>query len=329
MTRPQLLSVAEALNEKLPAALRIEIKYNSPDTFIRTAIELIVGIKRTVPAAPRAMKLGLVDNTDPDKSVSPPTSPLAMKTRTRDEPKARSRLAILQEEDENSIPSDTAERVGKKRRVSGEEEAIPVTKRRRMSTQAAVPVRRTRSARVAPSSPTPVRKFGMTRTKSQRVPTSQVSPPRSSRVLRSHSQKLPSEMRNMEIDTAFITIQRPRYRFQPRPKSGMTFTSTPTRKTDAVAFDVPTIANYRETTKDTLSVSTSTSTNGRSITSISVESVSSLATPRARKTRTKSMRGIKRSPGSDAESEDDDANMTFALHGMTMAVSGSDMDISD
>jgi hypothetical protein len=226
MTRFQLLAVADALNAKLPSALRIDVKPSSTDSFIRSAIELIVGIKRAVPAAPKAIKLGLSPMADSIGSVSPPTSPLAMKNQYRGEYQANPRLAVLQEEDEGTAIMAVVRPM--KRSVSVQT-AGPVTKKRRMSAQPAIPATRMRNARDVPRNP--ALRAGMARARSQRIPASQISPPRSSRVLRSHSQKLSSEMAAMKIDTAFITVQRPRYRFHSTSK-GQGKVPTPTREPD-------------------------------------------------------------------------------------------------
>ncbi|KIM80273.1 hypothetical protein PILCRDRAFT_822773 [Piloderma croceum F 1598] len=312
MTRPQLLAVAETLNSKLPVALRIDIKPSSTDSFVRNAIELIVGIKRPVPGAPKAVKLGLSSMADPDKSVSPPTSPLATKNRPRDVYQASPRLSVLKEEDEGTVMA----RPTKKRKVSGQID-IPVTKKRRASAQATVPVRHTRSTRTASS--TLAVKTGPKRTRSQRLPASQVSPPRSSRVLRSHSQKLPAEMKNIEIDTSFITMQRPRYRF--RYKAVGITNSTPPKGTfgdgSLIAQRDSEEGSPKEMDQEGFSV-----TDERSPSSTST--LSTHATPRGNPVWAT---GANEAPGNDAD-EDDDAGMTFGLHEMTMAASGSDMDMN-
>ena len=314
MTRPQLLAVAEALNVKLPAALRIDIKPSSTESFIRNAIELIVGIKRTVPGAPKAVKLGLSSVADPDKSVSPPTSPLATKTRPRD---ICPRLAVLKEEDENVMMVD--ERPVKKRKVSVEVN-IPVANRS-VSAQGALPMRRAKSARAARINPM------LNRAKSQRIPASHISPPRSSRVLRSHSQKLPAEMQNMEIDTTFITIHRPRYRFRPKPAGGGINTPTPPKNNlpggSFLARRDPENGSPEEVDHEAFSASTSlTGTN-----ELSSPSSSSSNSPTGRGTPVGNNVCAETEVGTAGGSEHDDVDMTVGLHGMTMATSGSDMDI--
>jgi hypothetical protein len=323
MTRLQRLAVAEALNVKLPAALRIDIKPSSTDSFIRNAIELIVGIKRTVPGAPKAMKLGLSSVADPDKSVSPPTSPLATKTQPRDFFQASPRLAVLKEEDEDT-GMVVDERPGKKRKVSAQAD-ISVRKRR-VSAQATAPIRRAKSSRATPTAP--ALKTVLNRTISQRIPTSHISPPRSSRVLRSHSQKLPAEMKNMEIDTTFITMQRPRYRFRPKPAGGMVNTPTPPKH---LFRDEPFSAQRDRgkgspewTNHEAFGTSNSTD-EGASPIATSARSSISHATSHGNIVWAK--RDVGAAKGSNVD-EDEDADMIIGLHGMTMATSGSNMDVN-
>ena len=318
MTRPQLLAVVSALNTKLPGALRIDIKPSSTDSFIRNAIELIVGIKRTVPGAPKGVKLGLSSLADPDKSVSPPTSPLATKTRPRDVYLASPRLAALKEEDEEIILG-LPERPIKKRKVSAQVDD-PVRKKRRVSAQAALP-----AVRRIPT--TSAHKPGLNRSRSQRVPSSQISPPRSSRILRSHSQKLPREMKDMKIDTTFVTMERPRYRFRAKTGGGITNTSTPAKGTykDEMPF------SQRDHDEDLhgetvqMAISTSTSNEG-SPSSTSGGSAADRAIPS--RNNVWATRGGEAAPGSGVHvNEDDDSDVTFGLHGMTLSVEtrGSDM----
>ena len=61
MTRPQLVAVAQTLNDRLPNALKIDVDNAKPDAFIRNSIEILVGIhpRPTTaavisPGAPRA-----------------------------------------------------------------------------------------------------------------------------------------------------------------------------------------------------------------------------------------------------------------------------------
>jgi hypothetical protein len=307
MTRPQLLVVAEALNAKLPAALRIDINpSSSTDSFIRNAIELIVGIKRTVPGAPKATKLGVSSVADPDKSVSPPTSPLASKTRPRDIYQANPRLAAIKEEDEDTV-TVVDKRPVKKRRVSGQTE-VPDTKKRRVFSQPTVQIGRTRSTRI-----TPALNNELHRSRSQRIPTSQISPPRSSRVLRSQSQKLPTEMMKIEVDTAFITMQRPRYRS--RTKTAL----TPRRK----SRDELQMGRGEGSVERMASLSNSSIERSVSSTSVCSKLDTTLC---GNVVLAKSEAAAAAASESDRD-EEDDANVVFGMRGMTMSTSHSGMDI--
>ncbi|KAK7689669.1 hypothetical protein QCA50_007464 [Cerrena zonata] len=100
MTRPQLLTVAQTLNERLPNALKINT--SKPDAFIRNSIEILVGLQPqpprlgdTVPGAPKAERSFnssvLLDGyASPGRSSrdllldqpKSPISPLASRSRT-------------------------------------------------------------------------------------------------------------------------------------------------------------------------------------------------------------------------------------------------------
>ena len=56
MSREELVQVAQTLNDKLPRALSIDTGDERPLSFIRNAIEVLVGIRPEVPAAP--MRIG-------------------------------------------------------------------------------------------------------------------------------------------------------------------------------------------------------------------------------------------------------------------------------
>lgn len=321
MTRPQLFAVVEALNAKLPSALRIDIKPSSTDNVIRSAIELIVGIKRTVPAAPKAAKLGLSPVADSDDSVSPPTSPLAMKNYHRGAHQANPHLAVLQEEDEGAV---IVTAVKPMKRIFVQDEG-PTRKRRRMSAQAAIPARRRKSSRDLPN--IPALETGVKRAMSQRVPVSCISPPRSSRVLRSQSQKLPSAA--IKINTTFITVQRPRYHFRSTSK-GTTKMSTQTCELDRFREgSLPTQRNRErprspeEMDQEIISTSTSSSDNidGKSSRSPSAGADSGYAAQRWMDARSK---GERKTAMDNKADIDDGAEVTFGLQEMTMAASGPD-----
>ena len=288
MDSQQLHATTQALNAKLPCALRINLNPSLTDAFIRNAIELIVGIKRTVPPAPKAIKSGLTASAETEKSdVSPPTSPLARKGRPGGMRMLPRRLESLAEEDTITMAEDRV-----KRRLSIQEDVA--NKRRRLPPRASAPVRRTKSARVSTRKPGP--------NPSRRVPTSQISPPRSSRVLRSHSQKLPREMRQMNIDTAFVTIQRPRYRFQQNYIDNLSVHTPGRAVSDTFGGprprDMSTSESEASNTSPPLSPVIAHSTRGY-----------------------RNGKAEQNSGGSDADVEGEDGDMTFGLRDMTMAAS--------
>ncbi|KAF7975579.1 hypothetical protein HWV62_9287 [Athelia sp. TMB] len=302
MNRAQLIDVATSLNEKLPGALRIEIHASTTDRYIRNAIELIVGITKAAPATPKAPKRSAMGTDEPDMSAtpSPPSSPLARKLCRRGSQPAPARLEALKEEDEDAVAKmDRGD--CKKRRHSTEVAESPIVKKRRIVSQPRAPARRARKAHGASSNQRP--SLGRTQSLSQRVPASQISPPRSYRVLRSHSQKLPAEMKLMDIDTAFVTIRRPRYRFQAtstKSSGGITGMSTPQQ---------PSVARDGFQMRDDSSEKAKSSASMLSITS-----------------------PVAFTSGHDLALSEDDAplDMTFGLDEMTlgsMIRSDSDMDI--
>ena len=98
MSREELVNVAQALNAKLPLALAIDISDSRPFSFIRNAIEVLVGIHPEVPAAPlRTGAMKMPQGEDPRffdefsfeqqleemDSLSPSASPLSMRAKSR------------------------------------------------------------------------------------------------------------------------------------------------------------------------------------------------------------------------------------------------------
>ncbi|KAJ7105753.1 hypothetical protein C8R43DRAFT_1140727 [Mycena crocata] len=204
MSRSALVGVAESLNAKLPAILRISVNRTRTDAAIRNEIECVVGLRTemAVPPAPRAERPrlgdgGYVPEVDADEEMdkTPPTSPLARRGRrmfhiygTPRTPRLE-RLAEEEEEEEDRP-------IKRQRTQSGIEEgddsmdvdigATPTP----LPTRSRVRVMRSRSEQV-PASPTPTQR---------------------PRVLRSHSTKLPAEMASIVVDKSFINTQRPKYR---------------------------------------------------------------------------------------------------------------------
>ncbi|KAK2463961.1 hypothetical protein APHAL10511_004012 [Amanita phalloides] len=66
MSREELVNVAKIFNAKLPLALSIDTSDDRPANFIRNAIEILVGIRSDVPAAPlRNGKMKMPQEEDP------------------------------------------------------------------------------------------------------------------------------------------------------------------------------------------------------------------------------------------------------------------------
>ncbi|KAF8630324.1 hypothetical protein AX15_002997 [Amanita polypyramis BW_CC] len=65
MSREELIHVAQTLNAKLPKALSIDTSNQRPISFIRNAIEVLVGIRPEVPAAPLRMGLKMSERYNP------------------------------------------------------------------------------------------------------------------------------------------------------------------------------------------------------------------------------------------------------------------------
>ncbi|KAK0443403.1 uncharacterized protein EV420DRAFT_1030406 [Desarmillaria tabescens] len=56
-SRPQLAQVATTLNARLPPLLRIDVNLNRSNSFIRNSIEVIVGLRRDAPPAPKTVRM--------------------------------------------------------------------------------------------------------------------------------------------------------------------------------------------------------------------------------------------------------------------------------
>jgi hypothetical protein len=80
MSGDELVVVARSLNAKLPTSMAIDVSPDRPDIFIRHSVEFIVGPRHTVPPALKAVKVQ-PDVKLVDFDASPPSSPLATKTR--------------------------------------------------------------------------------------------------------------------------------------------------------------------------------------------------------------------------------------------------------
>ena len=211
MSRDKLVAVALSLNAKLPAVLQIDVSHFRPDTFIRHSIELLVGLRREVPPAPKAVKLQSSPGLHAlDFNASPPTSPLA--TKIRPYSPGSPVLARLDEEDEDAMVVDRP------------------TKKRRLSIRTMV-IRPSLNPIMESPTPEP-------RAKSQRSSqgrwVSSATLPTSKRVLRSHRQRFADRMQKNAIRTINMSaIQYPCYDYktksaQSNRPNAMTSTHVPT-----------------------------------------------------------------------------------------------------
>ncbi|PSS31105.1 hypothetical protein PHLCEN_2v2361 [Hermanssonia centrifuga] len=168
MSHAQLITVATTLNVKLPLALKIDTSPSHSTAFIRNSIELLVGIRRDVPQAPkpnRSLSI-LAPTSDADisrRTLLPPSpiSPLASRHRSNTSllgTVASPRLASLLEHDEER---PWTERPHKKRRI---QESSPSG----ISTLIQRDIVRSQSHRVARSSASHSARVG--RSQSQRIP---------------------------------------------------------------------------------------------------------------------------------------------------------------
>jgi len=223
MTRDDLVRVADILNLKLPQAMQIDTSAPRSDVFIRNSIELLVGIRRTVPPAPkpnRSMNFVVVasprhDGGAVDDKVPPsPASPLANRSNklhtfsfVHSPP-----LAALDEEDEDKEMEE----------FGVVEPERPLKKRRRI-------IHDSGSVNATPS---PTTRALLGRSQSQRTPRSNINSPFQmgpSKVFRSQSQKLPQRKAVNAYRNITLTRGRGGVRTRPsgRSQSAIILTSTP------------------------------------------------------------------------------------------------------
>lgn len=204
MSREQLIKVAVSLNAKLPAAMAIDVSHIRPTSFIRSSIELIVGIRGDVPQAPKPVRsrsehnVYLLDSAF-DWNVSPPPSPLAKRGKKDLHMSLISpRLERLEEVEEVDSVREDANRGAKRRKILAEL-VSPM-----QVDYAEVDIG------VEPKIETPTPVSRILRTQSHRIVSCQASPTTGNnphRVLRSQSQKLEKPMM-AGIDTAFVNTKR-------------------------------------------------------------------------------------------------------------------------
>lgn len=106
MPRTKLVEVAQLLNAKLPSSLQIEVDDGRSDGYIRSCIEILVGLRPEVPGAPKAIKqqqrmdamsVDEVTRSQLDLQKTPPSSPLTAKfsSRSRKRPAELNQVSVL------------------------------------------------------------------------------------------------------------------------------------------------------------------------------------------------------------------------------------------
>ena len=211
MSREALVRVAETLNEKLPLSMRIDTSTSRSDAFIRNSIELLVGIRKTVPPAPKANRrmslegssgpkpkiLGNGDDEDEEDMVvevpSSPVSPLANRSNRAANLSfvASPPLTALNEEDEEEAEDENMSSYSP---IGGDR---PLRKKRKLVMES--PVKAYEDETPSPSS-SPIVKALLSRSHSQRTPRSDNNSPFSfplqrGAVMRSQSQRVPPRKR--------------------------------------------------------------------------------------------------------------------------------------
>ncbi|PCH37155.1 hypothetical protein WOLCODRAFT_140744 [Wolfiporia cocos MD-104 SS10] len=160
MSRAELLAVATTLNAKLPQVMHIDVGPVRSDTYIRNAIELLVGLRHETPNTPLPVKS--ISMYAPGRMLQSPDSPLETRDRSAisaAEPVLKGLKESLDEE------AEEPERPQKKRRYHseegpGEKTSTPVGVERRVTrsqsqmhstaaVQSKVRVLRARSQRIA------------------------------------------------------------------------------------------------------------------------------------------------------------------------------------
>ncbi|KAG6860816.1 hypothetical protein C0995_007317 [Termitomyces sp. Mi166 len=209
MSRKQLIGVAHALNERLPAALAIDTNEALATSWIRASIERVVGIRADVPGAPKIVKVlrdsngalegkrggGLGSGMGEKMDRTPPTSPLASRSQQLGSLVSPG-LDRLVEEDEGEDEDEEADRHSKKRKLAFEETGDETDFDVVMASD-------------PEQTPTSLPRLQRARSYVLRV---KISPlPAPSRVLRSHSQTIG---RVTAIDTSFMYEGRLKARYQ-------------------------------------------------------------------------------------------------------------------
>ncbi|EDR04174.1 uncharacterized protein LACBIDRAFT_304804 [Laccaria bicolor S238N-H82] len=258
MSRAQLIGVAQLLNSRIPPVTRLRVEEDVSDADIRAWVEVLVGIKLSVPGAPKAVRCRpLVTNGEEDNETfdfdahvdampSPPTSPLSMRISRRQEkllPLLSSPprpLECLDEAEENIF---TSKRPLKRRKT---QDATVQPDDVSMSLTPPPPPSSHRTSRPLDGSPTP------------------------RRVLRSHSSKLAKAANN--IDASFVNTK-PRYRSASRSAKNIKGKdSTSMRR----SITVPTATNFAQyRPQDSSFLSAESRSRASSSSALSVASIES------------------------------------------------------
>ena len=225
MNSEQLLTAASVLNERLPAALRIDM--DRSDSYIRNTIEFIVGLRNDPPDAP-------VKPATPSRRFIPssPVSPLAKRGRSQHSllVASPSPLGDVTEEEEPEGSHITTPHQLRER---------PPLKRRKLVQGSVSPTPPPRPSSLQNLGSTPTRR--VTRSQSTHVARPFQPPP--DRVLRSHSQSLGPRGFTVVIPhpslVSFYTPNRRVRSSQAQPSSGGISTSPSYPLAESSTSDTP------------------------------------------------------------------------------------------
>jgi len=220
MSRAELINVARSLNAKLPAAMALDVSPRLPTSFIRSAIELVVGIRGADDVRQREKEEGEEDvlyllESMSDLTISPPTSPLAMRGKNFGGEGLSAHVTPRLERLEEDVVGEE-EGVGTGTVVIKE---VRYQKRRKVLGEVLGPLADVGKAATAIRDvQTPPR---MRRAQSDRITTRASGIPIPRRVLRSQSQKIETAAQERTgIDMSFVNTQRPVYRYKSKAKQG-------------------------------------------------------------------------------------------------------------
>jgi hypothetical protein len=342
MSRSQLLAVADVLNAKLPSALAVNTDDDRPESWIRSEIEWVVGIRGErekeveleVPGAPKAVRtwsttgswsgagdFDILKEVERSPPTSPSPSPLTRKSLQMSPRSAR--LERLAEEDEEGSESfvmvSNVGRAAKTKRAGGK-----AVKRRKVESAKEADVNADMDVddHEFDLTPTAAPRTSRPRSSSAAVPNVSPTP---CRVLRSHSHNLGDKP---NVETAFggsaSGIKQPHRKSNAGSQAGKASKTATPRKTRSLRplngyrpFLAPEDGRSRASSTST-SMSTSMSANS-SLWGLSTESPwSSTSIGRKRK------RNVR-----DGEEEEEDNEMASGMRSMNMNMGKyvADMDV--